>query len=272
MVTPHQRRHWQGLAVLVLAAFALCLYAYFIPTAPGGHDLLEAGLFQGLGNIHPELPGYALRFTASALILGLFPLLGMLIIGSLLNYPSSRKINTPKASGGLWLNSFFSLQGFCRPRMGLFFWKPFLPIWAGFILIGIFGAFDTKLAAFYPYSQYLTVLNPGVRFFLLHALLYALFYYLPWELFFRGIMILPFLRLFDRKNNLPFLMCIASIQVIPSSLLHFGHPLSESLGAVLFGVLAAYTVLHYRSIWPSFILHVSTGLALDLSLTLRSLL
>lgn len=142
-----------------------------------------------MGSIHPELPGYALRFTLSALILGLLPLLGMTVLGP-------RKY-------------LLSTLGLCRPRGGLFSWKLFPVIWPAFILIGVSGAFDSKMEAFYPYSKYLTVLNPGVKPFLLHAALYAVLYYLPWELLFRGIMILPFLRVFNGREKLPFswMMC-----------------------------------------------------------------
>lgn len=252
---------WMPISLIAAAAGALCLYAYFLPDAPGGAAVLDSRwisspAFTESGDVIP----YLLRFCSSFLFLGLFPLIAS---GVLL----------PRTHG----NSLWSMIGLRRPVYGLFTWKPFLPLFLTFIIVGALGSRDAGLASYYPYSKTLTVDSASIPLFALHALSYILLFYIPWELLFRGIFILPLLNYFledpgeDPGTIDSRALTLASLQVIPSALLHFGHPISESLGAVVFGAVAGFTVLHYRSIWPAVILHASSGLALDLTLTLKAL-
>jgi hypothetical protein len=138
------------------------------------------------------------------------------------------------------------------------------------------GAYDPGLYSYYPYSHYIRMraASGAFGFYLLHALAYALLYYLPWELFFRGVLILPFVGHFEpdphRWLRRPYLFALASFQIIPSAMLHIGHPLGESMGAVAFGLLAAYFVLKTRSIVLPLVLHIAAGLVLDLAIILRT--
>ena len=257
---------WTPVLIIASAAAAVSLYAYFLPGAPGGNTLLERGWFGVLGpapggqSDHAgagDLPAYALRFASSFLFLGALPLVAVLLL--------------LPPGGGTGLGT---TVGLCGTKSGVFTWKPFLPLWLGFIIVGAAGVFDSGLASYYPYSKTLTVDSPSVSSFAIHAISYLLLFYIPWELLFRGVLILPLLPVFLEKPEEigPKSLAVASFQAIPSALLHFGHPISESLGAVMFGVLAGYSVLRYRSIWPGVILHASAGLALDLALTIKSVL
>ena len=249
---------WVPISLIAAAAAALSLYAYFLPDAPGGEAVLHARwisspAFAESGDVIP----YLLRFCSSFLFLGLFPLIACAVL-------------LPRTQG----RSLPAMIGLCRPVYGLFSWKPFLPLLLTCIIVGALGSGDAALASYYPYSKTLTVDSASIPLFALHALSYVLLFYIPWELLFRGIFILPLLNylLEDPGKIDSRALTLASLQMIPSALLHFGHPISESLGAVVFGAVAGFTVLHYRSIWPAVILHASSGLALDLTLTLKVLL
>ena len=52
-------------------------------------------------------------------------------------------------------------------------------------------------------------------------------------------------------------------QTIPSTLLHFGHPLSELASAVVAGIVFGRLAWKTRSIVPGLILHAAIGLGTD---------
>ncbi|OQX29329.1 MAG: hypothetical protein B0D92_04215 [Spirochaeta sp. LUC14_002_19_P3] len=248
----------KGLGIPAAAATGTILYAYFAPE--GGAELYLSGLapFRALSE---DLLGYFQRFAASFLFLGLLPFLSFIVL-------------RPGRAG---FKGTARQVGLCRPSEKLFSQPYFAVILTVSILMGALGAFDPGLSSFYPYSKALTVHSANKISFLLHALCYLVFYYIPWELLFRGILLLGLLPLFfgeDWSRN-PWKLSVlvfASLQSIPSALLHFGHPLSESLSAVLFGIVSAGLTLHYKSIWPAFIVHGCTGLALDAAIVLRTML
>ncbi len=239
-------KQYRELVYLMVAA--LCLVTFTDLTPPFGGEWLAESLFGGLRG---DLPVYASRFLLSFLFLGLIPLTAVLLFREKLP--------------GL---------GLCRPKTflpGWFFWMLVL-FW---IVVGLVAAYTPASYAFYPYSRTLLHLveEQGFGWFALHGLLYLLCYYLPWEFFFRGFLIFPFLRLVneDEKKGGAALLIVASFQTIPSTLLHFGHPAVETYGAVIFGVFAAYLVIKTRSILPGLVFHATIGLATDLFIQLRFL-
>jgi membrane protease YdiL (CAAX protease family) len=54
-------------------------------------------------------------------------------------------------------------------------------------------------------------------------------------------------------------------------LLHVGHPLSETLGAIPFGLALGVLALRTRSILPGLLLHAAIGLATDTTLVMKQL-
>ena len=233
---------------ILFMTFILVLYSYF--NAPGLYQtwLPSQPLIRELPG---DLPAYAARFILSFFLFGLLPL--VLVLSGRGNRtqlglvcPREKPLRRP-----LYLTAIFiSLS------------------------VGIFSGFNSDLAAFYPYSK--TLVNLTIErswsFFVLHIFSYSLLYYLPWEIFFRGFMILPLLPEDSGDNGQvnSRLMMIASIQVIPSSLIHFGHPISETLGAIPFGLFCGYLVIRYRSILPGLFLHIITGGIMDLTIILRT--
>ncbi len=144
------------------------------------------------------------------------------------------------------------------------------------------GTLSPDLAAFYPYSRDLIqrVQESGSGPFWVHILAYCLLYYLPWEFFFRGFLLLPLALSAQEalrpssdhtanKNVGAVMAAIVLFQTIPSTMLHFGHPLSELFGAVAGGILFGLMAWKTKSIFPGLILHAAMGIGTDLFIVLR---
>jgi membrane protease YdiL (CAAX protease family) len=249
-------------AVVLLAAAGLGLVTFTYLNPPLVDPRLAAGL-PGIGRLPGDLPAYAWRFLLSLLMLGALPLAAALALG-----------DNPRSLGLAW-------PGPLRPRW-LF---PLLLL--AVILGALAGAYNGPIFSYYPYSRTLTESRPGgVGGFLLHALCYLALYYLPWELLFRGILIFPLVRLVSGEAGLQprkiglgpraagrgaaaALLAVASLQALPSTMLHFGHPWSETLVALPFGLVLGWLALATGSLLPGLALHASAGIFLDLFILLR---
>lgn len=237
---PYTRR------IIIIASAAAGMIGYIYLTPPASQlNILE---FLQIGRtLDSALKEYIQRFAAALVMLGALP------------------IATARFCG-------FKLRaiGFQFPRCRLP-WMWFAAAIAGGFAIGLTGVFSSSLAEYYPYDAGLAerVTANGIWPFIVHSLAYFLCYYLPWELMFRGVLIFPLLEQSIEKTavsgkNLFF----ASFQVIPSALLHFGHPATETVGAVFFGFAAAWIVLKTRSIFPVLLIHAAAGISLDLFMVL----
>ena len=238
-------KKYNQVIVIALATVLITLFVYLTPPGP-----LE-GLMPGFSLFHifeGDLPEYISRFALSFLLFALVP------IGYI-------KITGQK----------FSLLGISMVGRIFFKDKSYLLLILLCLTIGISSSFDNALAAYYPYSKTLAAMavEKHWSYALVHAVSYILFYYIPWEIFFRGFLIFPLFSkgALEKEKISPSLLVIASIQVIPSSLIHFGHPISETLGAIPFGIICAWLVVKYRSIIPGLILHAITGVTMDLFIT-----
>jgi membrane protease YdiL (CAAX protease family) len=241
------RRYREALPAAV-AGPALIAYTYLTPPLI---DPRLAGRLPWIGRLPGDLPGYALRFASSLLLLGLLPLIFALALGE---RPGDLGLRRPRR---------------LRPRWAY-------PLLALAILAGVYlGSYSPALFSYYPYSRTLALAWGGGGF-ALHALLYTGLYYLPWELLFRGILLYPLVRLADRPLAEDGLGAVAGIplaivilQAIISALLHFGHPFSETLIAFPFGLLLGWLALRTGSLWPGLALHALAGIGQDLFNTLR---
>ena len=146
---------------------------------------------------------------------------------------------------------------------------------------GAFGASSSDLGSFYPYSRDLIgrVREAGIGPLMAHLAAYVLLYYAPWEFFFRGFLLFPFALAAERSfaagrgpasdggeaavSRGTVLAALVLFQTIPSTLLHFGHPLAESAGAVAAGLVFGILAWKTRSIVPGLVLHASLGIGTD---------
>ena len=234
------------MALLAVAGAGLVAYTYLTP--PLGAPRLAASL-PGIGTLPGDLPVYAWRFLLSFLVLGALPLAAALALGE---RPAGLGLRWPRALSRRWV----------------------FPLLLAVVVLGsLAGAYNAPIFGYYPYSRTLTESRPGgAAGFLLHAVLYIALYYLPWELLFRGILVFPLLRLVDGRGEAgfqPALLAVACLQALPSTLLHFGHPWSETLAALPFGLAAGWLALATGSILPGLALHAAAGLFLDLFILLR---
>lgn len=249
-----ERDSYSLLVLLVYSGLALTVFTYLTPPT---FPLSQAAHLPVIGILTGDLPSYVLRFALTFVLFGLVPL-------ALTYLPGLRRTDSGLVRAG----------GFLKTPL-------FVIMLVAAIVVGVLSAYSKGLATYYPYSHTLLLLaaRQNGLFFVLHLVLYFVLYYIPWEIFFRGLLVLPFVRMIEehfaaeggRTPPYGMLLAVASFQILPSSLIHFGHPFSEMASAVLFGVLAGWLVLKTRSILPGLFLHAAVGLSLDTAILLRVL-
>jgi membrane protease YdiL (CAAX protease family) len=230
---------------IALASFSCLLFSAFTP--PLLTPAMAARL-PVLGRLEGDLPGYWARFALSFILLGAAPA-GLAVA-----------FRERPADLGLSLET-----GLLRAPI---FWI-LVPVAT---LIGALGATSPDLGSFYPYSRDLIgrVREAGVAPFLGHYAAYFFLYYLPWEFFFRGFLLFPFALAAEREGSGPTAVAaLVLFQTIPSTLLHFGHPISELAGAAIAGLAFGLLAWRTRSIVPGLILHAAIGLGTDGFIVLR---
>lgn len=236
-------RKYNQTVIIAVSAIVIALFSYFSSPGPLSHVLTGLPIFQ---DFRGDIPEYTIRFTLSTLLFALIPLIYIKITGHKKSYVGLSRAGLP----------------FLKQKLYIF-------LIAVCIITGLTGSMDSAISSFYPYSKTMAELatDKNPLYFLIHIVSYVFFYYIPWEIFFRGFLIIPFLPPSepDRVKNeiTPAMLMTASFQVIPSSIIHFGHPLSETVGAIPFGILCGWLVLKYRSIIPGLILHIIAGISTD---------
>ncbi len=133
----------------------------------------------------------------------------------------------------------------------------FIPI---FLVVGWCSGYTRAYYSVYPFNPFAGVSWGAL---ITHSVFYFFLYYLPWEFMFRGFMLLGLSRTLGVGPAV-------LIQVLASSMLHYGHPLPETLGCIGGGLLWAFFVLRTRSIWAGWWQHALLGIALDWSLIINA--
>lgn len=224
--------------LIIACASGMILFLFLTP------PVADSVLFEKiplLSSLPYDFSVYAGRFLFSFLFLGLIPFCTAL----LLKYrPKDIGIRLPELKNR---KLFFTVLS------------------ASAVLLGILSSLDTSIAGFYPYSRFFPELMQkyGFAVILIHPAAYFIFFYVPWEIMFRGILIFPFIG-----NNKFY--AAACMQAIPSALLHFGHPFSEFLSALFFGIFAGIITVKTKSIIPALLFHAVLGITLDLTLILKA--
>ena len=133
----------------------------------------------------------------------------------------------------------------------------FIPVFA---VLGWLSGADAAFYDVYPFNP-LAGLSYGAL--LAHSIMYVLLYYLAWEFMFRG-----FIQhgLLDAAGA-PTAICV---QVLASTMLHYGHPESETLGCIAGGVFWGFLAIRTRSILAGWSQHAVLGVLLDWSLILKA--
>jgi membrane protease YdiL (CAAX protease family) len=246
--------------ILSVAALSMVLFTCFTP--PVYNDSIFSS-FSFVSNLNGDLPVYLSRFALSFLLLGIIPFLTAVILKE---KPKSLGLRSP----------------FPRLKWYLYLFFFFASLAAGFL-----GALTPDLFGYYPFSKTIVTLigGQGIHYLFLHYVLYFFLYYVPWEFFFRGFLIFPFLKLIKengenqadaaasraKNKNAGIIAVMIFFQIIPSAMLHFGHPLSEQISAVAAGILFGFIAYRTKSIFPGLLVHATIGLSLDTFIIVRML-
>lgn len=260
-------RSYRAPVLIVIVGLSLFFYLYFNPSYLGVAIIKFP--FPG------DIPAYLTRFLLSFVFMGLIPLAALLFLGFSL-----------EDAGLVW-------------HKGMFRSKIYLVILPVIILVMILSSSDKAIREFYPYSKTMLQLAAGnpLPFFALHASLYLFLYYLPWEILFRGIMVLPLVHHYEQISGAvsatpgkrrgqffypavsteqfnswknPALLSLAILQIIPTTLIHLAHPFAESISTTVFGVLGGIIILRTRSVFPMILFHALSGIMLDLAILIRT--
>ena len=247
-------------AYIAFAALFMVLFLFLTPPIYTGAGW---GFLTRVPGLSGDYPLYLTRFLLSFVLLGVLPLCVALAWG---DKPSALGLRFSAAPLRWYHLAVFSVVAF---------------------LFGVSGAFSDGLYRYYPYSHSLVldVLEKGWAAFLPHAFLYGFLYYLPWEFFFRGFLLLPMARELEERagdprsedrtapggsgsgGGFPALMAaIVAFQTIPSTLLHFGHPFAELLSAIPAGLFFGWLAYRTRSIFPGLLLHFLVGMGTDITI------
>jgi len=135
-------------------------------------------------------------------------------------------------------------------KAGLFFTLAYLPA----VIILYINAKDPSMINTYPLSK--DVLSSW-SFFILYELLYIVFYYIPYEYFFRGVLQLGLSRSWGRWGSIAFVTVLTTA-------LHATKPLPEIAGAAFAGLLLGYIADRTQSWFYPFIIHIVTGVSTDI--------
>jgi membrane protease YdiL (CAAX protease family) len=236
--------------ILGLSALMCVLFTVFNP--PVFH-IEEVEAIASRVSFSPERLSYWWRFSLSLVLFGVIPLLTSWLLGL------SRHQLGLTSGIGFMKKPLFLLS---------------LPV---ALLIGASGGASPALYSYYPYARDLSeiVRQQGMIHLIGHLGAYFFLYYLPWEFFFRGFLLMPFAMaarsLFDRHQpdsvqrqaGLFLLSAAILFQTIPSTMLHFGHPFFELLSAIPAGLLFGYIAYASRSIVPALLLHALVGFGTD---------
>lgn len=200
--------------------------------------------------------------------------LALTLLTTFLHFRSLRKTREELAAVRLYFLSFFGLLlaapclivvlaasdplsvlaswgwTFGRVDRGLAFLAAGLPL---AVLSGFVGARDPAMKIMYPFAK---AACSGTRRFVGYEISYLLFYYLPWEFVFRGVLFLP---LVPAVGLIPAL----TLQTVISTLLHIGHPDTEVFAAAGAGFLFGAVAFLTGSFLYTFILHAAVGMATD---------
>ena len=133
----------------------------------------------------------------------------------------------------------------------------FLPV---FVVMGWLSGADTGFYAVYPFNP-LAGVSYGAL--ITHSIMYVTLYYLAWEFMFRGFIQHGLLDV----SGAPTAVCV---QVLASTMLHYGHPASETFSCIAGGLFWGYLALRTRSIFAGCCHHAVLGVLLDWSLILNA--
>lgn len=138
--------------------------------------------------------------------------------------------------------------------------KPYFILLLYMVPLLALAATQADFLRVYPKWQRVDFIEPYLANSLPAKLLFELSYGLDFftiELFFRGFLILAFLRYAGKATILPMAAFYCSI--------HFGKPLLECITSYFGGLILGVIVLHSRSIWGGLIVHLGIAWLMEVA-------
>jgi membrane protease YdiL (CAAX protease family) len=178
---------------------------------------------------NPELTGEYFHFASAFLMLGLFSLLIIKII-----------LKENLSDYGLGIGDW---------RFGLKAFALLAPI----LILSTYPS--SKMPDFRAEYPFFKDAGLSPTSFVVHASMYV-FYYIGWEIFFRGMMQFGLRKTFGDWNTV-------LIQTIASCLVHIGKPDGEIFSSILGGIAWGVIAFRTNSIWYVFLMHWLLGVSLD---------
>lgn len=222
-------------AAVLTAAIGLTLYALVITP----HDAAPLARLLSGGELDPLIV-YGVRYAGAVALLGIAPLAALRASGARI-----RDIGVRRAR-----------------RISLVVLIATCAIAA---VVGVLSSGNPQLAAFYPFGRPDFLELARSPFGIVgHALAYLLFYYLPWELTFRGVLLFPLLM--RRGTGASGVLLAVTPQALASTLLHIGHPAMEIAATLPFGLALGLLAVRTGSILPGLLIHAAVGIALDVAI------
>ena len=158
----------------------------------------------------------------------------------------------------LWL-PFYRNESFFGLATKNFKWKPYLLML--FIMIPLIAAASTQqdFLRMYPKMKEVYSVLAGVDRNWIYKLLHELAYgtdFISVELFFRGFLILAFVKIAGKDALLPMACFYCTI--------HFGKPLGECISSYFGGMLLGIIIYHTRSIFGGLVVHLGIAWLMEL--------
>jgi membrane protease YdiL (CAAX protease family) len=117
------------------------------------------------------------------------------------------------------------------------------------------ASFMGDFLEYYPRASRINIYNPEPHHYFWFEVVYALDF-ISIEVFFRGFMILAFLKILGPKAIIPTAAFYFSI--------HFGKPIGETISSFFGGVLLGYLSYRKQSIWGGILVHIGIALLMEL--------
>ena len=158
----------------------------------------------------------------------------------------------------LW-KLFYSKESFFGLTIGGFNWKPYLIMLL--IMVPLVAAASTQpdFLSMYPKLNDVDSVLTGVKNNWLYHLLHELSYgsdFISVELFFRGFLILAFIKVAGKDAILPMACFYCTI--------HFGKPLGECISSYFGGIILGVVVYNTRSIIGGLMVHLGIAWLMEL--------
>lgn len=158
----------------------------------------------------------------------------------------------------LW-RMFYSKQSFFGATVKNFNWKPYLIMLLIMVPLIVAASTQSDFLDMYPKSKEVYTSLAGITNKWFYYLLYELSYgtdFISIELFFRGFLILAFIKVAGKDAILPMACFYCTI--------HFGKPLGECISSYFGGILLGIVVYNTGTIWGGLVVHLGIAWLMEL--------